>query len=471
MIKAGFYEADITPAIGMERPGDYMKVFIREIREPLKVRASYITDGKVELALVGIDTCKITGEVSDPVRAEFPGMTVLLSPSHLHSGGPAGSSKLPEYHSELVRKLRQEENIQGNPDYIRHVILQTISAIKMARLKAEDVELSFGRGKVEGVTFNRGFKMKSGHRATHPGKCNPEIVAPFAPIDTEVGAVGFWRKSDGSFLGCLVNFNCHGTCNTSTGVNSDWPGQMIRTIKAVMGENSGITYLYGCAGDITQVNNLSLSPTETGPKSSHQVGISVGAEALKILMKAKKGEIETLKTASETIKLHRRKPSQKTLDEAMRIVQKWERNTTEFRFAKERLVLGEIVAHEPEMDAEIQTIQIGPLVIVTMPGEVFCGIGLAIKAESKFPFTWVSSMANASIGYVPTSDALDPKTGGGYETRLTSGTCAAPDTDKKLIEKSVEMIGKFNPDPVPVGPQINPVTKIWEYGNNLPELE
>ena len=471
MIKAGFYEADITPAIGMERPGSYNKVFIQEIREKIQVRATYITDGRTEVALVGVDTCMISSEITGPVRAEFPEMTVLLSPSHLHNGGPATRSKMPDFHSELARKLRQDESIFGNPDYIRHIIAQTITAIKMAKIRAEEVELSFGRGNVEGVTFNRGFKMKNGHRATHPGKCNPEIVAPFAPIDTEVGAVGFWKKSDGGFLGCLVNFNCHGTCASAGGVNADWPGQMIRTIKAVMGENSGVTYLYACPGDITQINNLSLAPSEGGPESAEKVGVSVGAEALKILMKAEKGEIETLKTNTEFIKLQRRKPSQKTLDEALRIVQKWERNTTEFKFAKEHLILGEIVAHEPEMSAEIQTIQLGPLVIVTMPGEVFCGIGLAIKARSKFPFTWVSSLANASIGYIPTADALDPKTGGGYETRLTAGTCAAPDTDRKLIEKSVEMIEKLNPDPVPAGPQIKPVTTVWEYGNNLPELE
>ena len=471
MIKAGFYEADITPAIGMERPADYVKVFIQNIREPLKVRASYITDGKAEVALVGVDTCSVPLEITEPVRAEFPGMTVLLSPSHLHSGGPATSSKVPDYYSDLAKKLLKEESIQGNPDYIRHVVLQIISSIKMAKSRAEDVELSFGRGSVEGVTFNRGFKMKSGHRATHPGKGNPDIVEPFEPIDTEVGAVGFWRKSDESFLGCLVTFNCHGTCDTSTGVNADWPGQMIRTIKAVMGENSGVTYLYGCAGDIAQVDNLSLSPVETGPACAAKVGVSVGAEALKILMKAKKGEIGTLQTGAEIIKLQRRKPSRKSLDEALRIVRKWERGTTEFRFAKSRLIAGEFIANEPEMNAEIQTIQIGPLVIVAIPGELFCGIGLAIKAKSKFPFTWVSSLANSSIGYIPTSAALDRKTGGGYETRLTSSTCAAPDTDKKLIEKSVEMIGKLKPDPVPAGPLIKPVTKIWEYGNNLPELE
>ena len=112
-----------------------------------------------------------------------------------------------------------------------------------------------------------------------------------------------------------------------------------------------------------------------------------------------------------------------------------------------------------------------PLAIVTMPGEVFCGIGLAIKASSRFPFTWVSSLANGSCGYVPTAAALDPEKGGGYETRLTSGTCTTPDTADRLVEKSLEMISRLEPESVPVGPQIAPVDKVWDYGNNLPELE
>jgi len=467
-ILAGFYESDITPAVGMERPGNYFKVFIREIREPLKARAAFITDGKMKLAMVGLDIIGIPADISEPVKAAFPDMTVVLSPSHAHNAGPARGVKTPEYFSPLAKQLYENEMIRGNPDYIRQVIVQVISAIKMAELRAEEVKLSFGRGNVEGVSFNRGFKMKNGHRATHPGKGNPDIVEPFEPIDTEVGAVGFWRKSDESFLGCLVTFNCHGTCASSGGVNADWPGQMVKTIRAVMGADSGVTYIYGCAGDITQINNQSLSPMEAGPESARQVGVSVGAEALKILMKAKRGDISTLKVIEDRMLLDRRKPSEKSLQEALATVKQWKRDTA-FNFAKSRLVLGETIARNPKLDVKVQAIQIGPLVILTFPGELFSIIGLRIKQQSKFPFTWVSSMVY-SIGYIPSTKALDPKTGGGYETRLEASTCL-PGTDDKMVEKGLELIGKLKPDPVPTGPLIKPVTKIWEYGNNLPEME
>ena len=468
VFKAGFFETDITPAIGMERPGNYFKVFIREIRESLKVRATFITDGKLKATFVGIDIIGIPSEISIPVRAALPDIQLLLSPSHAHNAGPGRNAETPKYFSPLAKKLYEEETVRGNPTYLKHVVNPIVTAVRMAEKRAEEVEFSFGRGSVEGVTFNRGFRMKNGQRATHPGKGNPDIVAPFAPIDTETGAVGIWRKSDKSLLSCLVTFNFHATCASSGGVNADWPGQMVRTIRAVMGENTGVSYIYGCAGDITQIDNQSLSPTESGPESSRTIGVSVGAEVLKILMKAKKGDITTLKAGMDVIKLPRRKPSEKSLKEAEKIVKQWKRDAA-FRFAKSNLILGESIKHNPVLVCKIQSFQLGPLVIVAFPGELFSTIGMEIKKRSSFPFTWVSSITY-SMGYIPTTDALHPTKGGGYETRLSASTCM-PGTDTKMINKAIEIIGKLTPDKVPIGPQIKPVTKIWEYGSNLPEYE
>ncbi len=469
-MKAGFYECDITPAIGMERPATYHKLFIEKINDPLKARAVVIDSGSTQIAMVGVDVCIVPGDVTEKVRAALPGIDVMLSASHTHYGGPARLSKFSgDTISELIRKLAFEESVCADPDYTAHLVSQIVTAIKMAERRSEEVIFSFGKGTAEGVSFNRGFKMKNGHRATHPGKGNSEIVEPFEPIDTQVGTVGIWRKNDCSFLGCIVNFSCHGTCD-GTGATADWPGQMVRTVKSVMGEDAGVVYLYGCAGDITQIDNQSLSPTESGPGYSKVVGVTVGAEALKILMKAKKGDISTLKCKYATIKIPRRKPSGKSLKQALEIVNQWKRDTP-FHFAKERLLLEEFIKKEPEYNMRIQSIQLGPLVIEAIPGELFCGIGLEIKKRSKFPFTWVSSLANDACGYVPTRKALDPKCGGGYETRLTAGTCLIPEAADMIADKASEEIKKFTPDAVPVGPQIAPSNHVWDFGNCPPELE
>jgi len=468
-MKAGFYECDITPAIGMERPATYHKIFIEKINDPLKARAVIFDNGKTKIALVGADICFLSGKVTEKVRAALPGMTVTLSPSHTHYGGPM--SMAPDWLDnapELIRKLVKEESVCENPDYTSHLVSQIVTAVKMADSRLEEVDFSFGKGKVEGVTFNRGFRMKDGHRATHPGKGNPEIVEPFAPIDTEAGVVGCWRKN-GDFLGCVVNFSCHGTCD-GTGATADWPGQMARTIKAVLGEDSWVVYLYGTAGDITQIDNQSLSPYESGPEYSKKVGVTVGAEVLKVLMQGKKGTVNVLEAHSGRLRIPRRKPSEESLKKALETVQQWKRDTA-FHFAKERLILAEIVKREPEFDMELQLVQLGPLLIVAIPGEVFCGIGLEIKKNSKFPFTWASSLANDLCGYIPTPDVLSPETGGGYESRLTVFTCCVPEAAESIVRKVSEMMKEFTPAPVPEESKIEPVTTVWEFGNCPPELE
>lgn len=468
-MEAGFYEADVTPAIGMERPATYYKIYVESIHDPLKARALVLRDQSKKIALVGVDICFLGEAVVERVRKALPDFTVGLSASHTHYGGPMGMSPSMQDTPELIRKLINEESVCENPDYTTHLVNQIVTAVKMAEKRLEPVQLSFGTGDAEGITFNRGFRMKNGRRATHPGKGNPDIVAPFAAIDKAVGVVGFWRRSDSSFVGCLVNFSCHGTCDGS-GATADWPGQMIRTIKAVMGENSGVVYLYGTAGDITQIDNQSLVPVESGSAYSQIVGVTVGAEALKVLMKAKKGEVETLQVCTSHLPVRRRAPSEQSLQESLAIVQQWKRDTA-FHFAKERLILAELIRQKPDFDLEMQFLQIGPLVIVMISGELFSGIGLEIKKKSPFPFTWASSLANAAFGYIPAADAFDPETGGGYETRLTAFSCASPDAAERIIARAVEVIRSLTPEAVPCGPQIEPSLMVWDFGSNAPELD
>jgi hypothetical protein len=86
-------------------------------------------------------------------------------------------------------------------------------------------------------------------------------------------------------------------------------------------------------------------------------------------------------------------------------------------------------------------------------------------------------LANGSVGYIPTEEALQ-KGGGGYETRLTSYSNAEPAAGRRMVETGVQLLrqltpgslpqrpraGVFQPDPSGIAP------RPWSYGNVPPEL-
>src|SRR5262249_46686360 len=66
----------------------------------------------------------------------------------------------------------------------------------------------------------------------------------------------------------------------------------------------------------------------------------------------------------------------------------------------------------PKIPCEVQAIRIGPLGIATNGAEYFCEYGLRIKKCSPLKPTWVVSLANEWIGYLPTAQAF---VGGGFQ--------------------------------------------------------
>lgn len=476
---AGFAERDITPEIGTERPGGYGKAFHRSLHDPCKVRATVFADGETRVAIVSVDALLVRRVLVQAARQRIadecgiPGEAVLIHATHSHSSGPTGMIYPGEYDhaSEFVQMLAYEKSSNADLGYVKHVEDQIVAAVCAADAAKQAATCTVGSGHEDNVAFNRRFFMNNGYTYTHPRPGNPGIIEPAGPTDPEVGVIGAW-DAEGNLTGCIVNYSCHATTSPG-GISASYVYFLEQVIRGVFGEEVIVVFLAGASGDVTQVDNLTKYQNPKPRQWARMVGASIGAEAVKVLVREEPGVITPIAHAHKILEIPRRVPNPKRVQQADEIarMQPAEVGATEWTFAKELVLLDARLQTEPVAEAEVQAIQLGPVVLLTDPAEFFVQLGLDIKAGSPFPFTFPVSLANGCVGYVPTEEAFGPR-GGGYETRLTSYSNLEITAGTQMVHAALELARQLTPGTVPTRPVAPPYQdNAWEYGAVPPELE
>jgi neutral ceramidase len=479
LMNVGFAELDITPEIGMEQPGNYGKSYHKSFHDPCKVRAVVFDDGTKRCALVGIDTLVVPHSLVDTVRGKIQTRcgiayeAILIGASHSHSAGPLGMVMPGEYdHADsLVRSLAYDKSSCADPKYIEHVKKQLVEVVCQADKVRSETRVGIGKGIEDKVAFNRRFRMKNGFSYTHPGQLNPDIVEPAGPIDPEVGVIGVWNKQ-GNCIGCVVNYACHATTNPE-GISANWIYYLEQTIRGALGPDCIVVFLQGASGDVTQVDNLNPNINLSGEDWCRYVGAGVGAEAVRVLLSMPRGVLLPVDSRIMVMEMKRRIPDPDRVKKCYELVKQPPEKIghTEWVFAKEIVLLDALLKKEPVVKVEVQAVQIGPAVFITNEAEFFCQLGLDIKKQSPFKFTFPVELANGCVGYVPTEEALGTH-GGGYETRLTSYSNLEPQAGTKIVEAGVDLAWQMTPGLIPEFIKAPPFNgKPWEYGNVKPELK
>ena len=472
-MQVGFGCADITPPVGKEVPGGFSKAYSETVHDPLYAAAMVIEAEDTRVALVGVDVLSVKGVVVREARREIeertgiPGSHVMIGASHTHRGGPAvgalpgdfSRASAPEFCEHLARECATA----ADPDYARVLGEKIATAVILADQGKREAGLAVGVGHEDSVAFNRRFRMKDGTQTTHPGKGNPDIVESAGPIDPDVGVLSAWAP-DGEFLGCLVNYTCHGT-TMGPGLSADWIYYLRRTITGALNPEATVVFLNGACGDVTQVDNLSTRKNEFGEIVGRRVGQTVGAEALKVMAEVYPTELGPLAAAQATVRISTREISDERAREALEHVKSDAPRDHEWWFARDVVLLHEQNRWEPEVEAELQAIQVGPLAVVSNPAEYFCEFGLDIKRRSNFPHTFVVELANGCIGYVPTEEAMGPH-GGGYEPRLAMSSKLVPEAGEMIVDASVELVNDLAPGELPEEPQVDQTGTPWGMGSS-----
>jgi hypothetical protein len=369
-----------------------------------------------------------------------------------------------DHSSRLVQDLAYKHSSAADRGYLRRVEDAIVEAVTRADSSRQAGKLSFGAGREDKAAFNRRFRMKNGLSYTHPGNGNPDIVEVAGPIDPVVTVAGSWT-AEGKLLGCVVNYCCHATTSPG-GISANWIYYMEQVIRGAFGQDVVVVFLQGFSGDVTQVDNLSPYRRLTGEESARFVGGRVGAEVVKVLFSAYPGESAPVSARNRVLRIPRRAPSPERLRKCLEIVQRDPKavGATEWTFAKEIVMLDALLAKEKVVDVEVQAVEVGPVLFLAAPGEMFCQFGLDLRAGSKFPLTAPVELANGSVGYVPTEEAMGPR-GGGYETRLTSYSNLVVPAGSQMVRAALELATAMTPGPVPHPPPAPPFKEPWSYGN------
>lgn len=435
--RVGVAAVDITPPLGIPMAGYYHARGADGVLDPLFSRAMVITREDRTIALVALDLIGITREITDAAReaiwqsSGIAGDQVLISATHAHTG------------PVMIHRGRRAESLggqhalavaysQGLPEKIAASVRQALDGARTARL-------GVAAGQCEDLAFNRRYYMRDGTVGWNPGKLNPNMVMAAGPTDPEVGVLFIdvpGTRAVGSAIATYVNFAMHtDTCGGSR-ISADWPGALSRGLARYYGSQHLTLLGNGASGNINHLDFGSTWPNH-GPAEQERIATILGAAVLQACKQLEDIGPGKIRSRSVRVPLAARETTPEEVREARAIVETTgdDRGGNFMKLVRAYRILDSAEREGKPLEVEVQVLALGQdLAWVGLPGEVFVELGLAIKKRSPFPFTFVVTLANENIGYIPDRRSYAE---GNYEpesARYAAGSGEA------LVEAAVQLL-------------------------------
>ena len=440
-LKAGAACVDITPPLGVVMAGYRQTRYARGMHDPLQANALVLDDGRTQLALVGLDLVCLAKRYADDARRlieERCGISperVMYWATHTHTG-PVTDENIPA----------------GDPDseYMAMLVRKIADSVQIAQANLREARWGAGVGSQRGLSFNRRANRRG--RPLPPGTnellnlMREGAVPQGAKIDQEEWEekssfidpeveVLYLEGLDGDPVATLVNFALH--CDTVGGdlFSAGYPYCLSQILRRVKGEDMAVLFANGPCGDINHVG-LWQEGLQKGFDVAQRIGTVLAGEVVKVLADMELASSLSLGTATQKLMIPRRAVSEEELEAANEVLRRVppDQDRRERYYAKDVLYLAEA---DEFVETEIQVMALGPLALVTLPGEIFVEFGMEIKRRSPFEKTFVVELANDYIGYVPTRMAFGE---GGYEVMTARTSWLAPEAGEMMVEAALALL-------------------------------
>jgi neutral ceramidase len=445
-IEAGVAVVEITPPRGYRMAGYFAERLNTGTHDPLWAKALVFRQGNRRAALVFCDLVGVPRAVASRARARaseatgIPVANIAVAATHSHTGPLYFGAMHTHLHEKAV--AAQGRDPLEEFDFPTHLVERVAEAVSTAASALAPVRLAAGTTPEPGVAFNRRFKMKDGTVRFNPGALNPNIARPAGPIDPEIGIVMIEPAAPGEQrppLAGLTVFAMHLDTVGGTEYSADYAYSLETTLKQAFGPRFVSAFGAGTCGDINDIDVSQRTRTPTA-ELGKRLGDAVVAARTQLSAVAN----PTLDVRSTLVTCDIQKPSEAEIADARAKADRLADATLPFLERVKTAKVLDLLAKYPESSRamEVQVFRLGPeLAIVTLPGEIFVELGLAIKARSPFETTLVVELANDVPNYIPSEKAFRE---GSYEV---VNSRLAPGSGEQLVAAATRLLRELNAGP------------------------
>jgi hypothetical protein len=443
-IRAGFATVDITPPVPYRMSGYFSERLSTGIQDPLQAKAVVFAHGDIQAAIVFCDLIGISPRVSSESRNQasaatgIPAANIAICATHSHTGPLYWGALRNFLHERTV--TQQGRDIYEAVDYPTQLSEKLVAAITRAQSSLAPVRLNAGFATETRLAFNRRFHMKDGSVRFNPGQQNPDIGRVAGPIDPQVGLISISPAGGAEAAekpsAAVVSYALHLDTVGGTEYSADYPKYVEDVLRSKQGPKFMSLFGTGTCGDINHID-VSIKTR----RSAREIGTLLGETVAAGLDQLTEVAQPRFAVGSATVEVPLQQFSNERVARA-REEMKFVDSGREMSFL-DRVETYKINAIQlrngPNIPLEVQVFCFSnDVAIVTLPGEVFVELGLAIKAASPFATTLVIELANDAPGYIPTRKAFAE---GSYETvnsRVQSGG------GELLVETTIRLLKELS---------------------------
>lgn len=414
MLRCGFYDTDITPNLGNNIPGYYDPRFAETILDPLYAHAFAVQTDEVTLVMMTLDALLIRKTDADRIRhglsekLEIPFENISVAATHAHTAGP----------------VIEVDTYPADENYCAFLVSRAVDAGVMAVQHLTEAKIGAASCNVEGISFNRRYRLKNGIVKMNPGLQNPDIVESVDIIDPELTVLRV-DFLNGAPMGMVANFALHLDTIGTNVYSADYPGVMRRALRQKYGDKFGFSFMTGACGNI---NHFDVTKTRDEQLEYSAIGDILFEAASDLFDSIETSDVEKVNCTSSTFIGHQCRPT----EEQCRL---FAGNPNEKRM---RMVMDKPCK---DVAVEVWTALIGNIAIQMLPGEVFTRFGLTIKENSaSCAHTLIATLSNQSIGYIYTKEAKEQ---GGYEATPSSYVEMDVDTGYGIVDAAIQNLRKL----------------------------